>query len=318
VEAQEVVQWEAESGDRGAELEGVLRAMPVVVVEEGWEALGALVGVGVGVGIGPFAERGLDEAPGLAIGLWGRGPGEAMFEAKGGDGVPQGVGAIAGAVGGVNAPSFDAVLVAESQGGVEEGDGTVGGFIGAKLGEGETGLRHAEAHPFCAKRTLQAAGAAMVVDSEVEVFPACTANVIMLPVAGDAMAGARNARELLDVEMEKIAGLLARVALDGRWRRELGEVETIAVEAAGGGRFAQSGGASDLGSPATSAGAGRARARPGKGGWFGGSIWDANCQRGNRLTPRRGSGRATCRRSVRSCRSPRPLARRVDGDRRCA
>jgi hypothetical protein len=38
VEAQEVVQWEAESGDGGAEFEGVMRAMPVVVVEEEREA----------------------------------------------------------------------------------------------------------------------------------------------------------------------------------------------------------------------------------------------------------------------------------------
>jgi len=34
VEAQEVVQWLAESGDWGAEFEGVVRTMPVVVVEE--------------------------------------------------------------------------------------------------------------------------------------------------------------------------------------------------------------------------------------------------------------------------------------------
>jgi hypothetical protein len=39
VEAQEVVQWLAESGDWGAEFEGVVRTMPVVVVEEDGEAL---------------------------------------------------------------------------------------------------------------------------------------------------------------------------------------------------------------------------------------------------------------------------------------
>ena len=39
VEAQHVVQWQAESGDGGAEFEGVVRTVPVVVVKEGWEAL---------------------------------------------------------------------------------------------------------------------------------------------------------------------------------------------------------------------------------------------------------------------------------------
>jgi hypothetical protein len=39
VEAQEVVQWEVESGDGSAEFEGVVRAVPVVVVEEEREAL---------------------------------------------------------------------------------------------------------------------------------------------------------------------------------------------------------------------------------------------------------------------------------------
>ena len=59
--------------------------MPVVVVEEGVKALGALVGVGVGVGVSPFAEGGLDEALGLAVGLWGVGAGEAVLETEGGD-----------------------------------------------------------------------------------------------------------------------------------------------------------------------------------------------------------------------------------------
>ncbi len=39
VEAQQVVQWLAEPGDRGEEIEGVMRTMPVVVVEESGEAI---------------------------------------------------------------------------------------------------------------------------------------------------------------------------------------------------------------------------------------------------------------------------------------
>ena len=39
VEAQEVVQRLAESGDGGVELKSVMWAVPVVVVEEDWEAI---------------------------------------------------------------------------------------------------------------------------------------------------------------------------------------------------------------------------------------------------------------------------------------
>ena len=38
VEAQEVVQWMAESGDGRAKIEGMVRAMPVVVMKENREA----------------------------------------------------------------------------------------------------------------------------------------------------------------------------------------------------------------------------------------------------------------------------------------
>ena len=64
----------------------MVRAMEVVVVEEEVKASGALVGVGIGVGVSPLAEGGLDEALGLAVGLWGVGPGEAVLEAEGGEG----------------------------------------------------------------------------------------------------------------------------------------------------------------------------------------------------------------------------------------
>ena len=46
----------------------------------------------------------------------------------------------------------------------------------------------------------------MVVDGDVEVFPAGAAHVITLAVAGDAMDGAFDAGELLDVEVEKSPG----------------------------------------------------------------------------------------------------------------
>ena len=65
---------------------------------------------------------------------------------------------------------------------MEEGDGARGGFVGEELGEGEAGV---------------------VVDGDVEVLPAGAADVIALAVAGDAVAGAHDAGELLDVEVEE-------------------------------------------------------------------------------------------------------------------
>jgi hypothetical protein len=97
----------AETGDGRAEIEGVVRAMPVVVMEEEGETSGALVGVGVGMSVGPLAEGSLDKALGLAIGFWGIGPGETVLETQGGDGGAHGVGAVAGAVVGVNALGVD-------------------------------------------------------------------------------------------------------------------------------------------------------------------------------------------------------------------
>ena len=45
MEAQEVDPRKAESGDGGAEFEGMVRAVPVVVMEKDGEAFGALGGV---------------------------------------------------------------------------------------------------------------------------------------------------------------------------------------------------------------------------------------------------------------------------------
>jgi hypothetical protein len=49
---------------------------------------------------------------------------------------------------------------------VEEGDGTGGGFIGEELGEGRE---------------------TVIVDGDAEIFPPVAADVIVLPVAGDAV-----------------------------------------------------------------------------------------------------------------------------------
>ena len=57
-----------------------MRAVPVVVMDPAIEHLGALRGVVVRDAVGPFAQRRLDEALGLAIGLGPVGSGEAVLE----------------------------------------------------------------------------------------------------------------------------------------------------------------------------------------------------------------------------------------------
>ena len=58
-----------------------MRTGVVVVVGPGSEGEVASVGVGRVSGIGPFAQSGLDEAFGFAVGLGGVGASAAVFEA---------------------------------------------------------------------------------------------------------------------------------------------------------------------------------------------------------------------------------------------
>ena len=146
---------------------------------------------------GPLAERYLDEALGFAIGFSSIRLGDAMVETEEGDGVAHGVRAVAGAVGGVNILEDDDVTDDKGKDGVEECAGTGGGFIGERLCEG---------HP------------SDIVDGDVQIFPSGAADVIVLWVASDAIAGTHDACEFLDVEAEKIAWVDALVAHNCKMR----------------------------------------------------------------------------------------------------
>ena len=135
---------------------------------------------------------------------------------------------------------------------MEEGEGAGGGFIGEELGEGEAGTPSARAPLFRAGRTLHiiAAGAAMIVDGGVEELPASAAGMIVLAVAGDAMAGAHDgspilraalvpciaasAGEFFDVEVEESAWVGAFIAHDRRGRGKVGYAQAMAAQKARG------------------------------------------------------------------------------------
>ena len=86
----------------------------------------------------------------------------------------------------------------------------------------------------------------MVVDGDVEELPNGPAGVIALAVAGDAMAWAHDAGELLDVEMDELAGVCALVAADRRRWRESRELVGVAVEEARDRGFGELDGTGDL------------------------------------------------------------------------
>ena len=187
--------------------------MEVIVMKVKRKKGGAMVTGVIGASVGPLAGDGLDEAFGLAIGLRAIRSGEAMLEADLGACLGEEFGAVSGAAVGEDALDFDAMSFVEVDGLVESGQDTLGLFIWEEAGEG---------------------GAAVVVDGDVEGFDA-GAWVALGAVAGGADARFLEASELLDVEVEKVAGGVAFVADDrgfGRFQR--GEtLEAVAAENAG-------------------------------------------------------------------------------------
>ena len=79
---QEVVSRAVEPTDGCGTADALVRAMPVVMVRPASEHGGSLRGSAIGDAVGPLAQGGLDEALGLAIGLWPIRPGKAVLEPK--------------------------------------------------------------------------------------------------------------------------------------------------------------------------------------------------------------------------------------------
>ena len=105
-----------------------------------WELQGSLSGVWIGFGIGPFTQGGLDEAFGLSVGAWCIGFGADVLDGEVFAGIAPGEGFVAGAVVGHDAFDGDAEALVVSDGGLEEGYGADGPFVGLDLGEGDAGM----------------------------------------------------------------------------------------------------------------------------------------------------------------------------------
>ena len=114
--------------------------MEVIVMEVMRKEGGSLVTGVIASGIGPFAGDGLDEAFGLAIGLWAIGAGETVFDAQLLAGGGEELGAVGRATVSQEACDLDAVLLVEGDRLAQRLQGTGDLFVGMEGGEGEAGM----------------------------------------------------------------------------------------------------------------------------------------------------------------------------------
>jgi hypothetical protein len=159
-------------------------AMPVVAVEPRRQLCGALGRSRIGQRIGPFPQRGLDEALGLAVGPGRIGPGSEVLEPEPSAGPGKDAGAVARAVVGHHAQHADAEAGVVGERSLQEGDGALLALVGQDLGEGD---------------------ARGVVEADVDELPAGTP-ALTGTLAGDAVADAFEAAEFLDVDVDQLAG----------------------------------------------------------------------------------------------------------------
>gem|GEM_PF-7062319 len=149
-----------------------------------------------------------------------------MFEAETRDLCGQSRRAVSGAVVRVETLDANSEFGKEGESGVEEGDSTASGFVGKDSGEGQTGV---------------------IVDGDVEVFPAGAAGMIMLTVTRDAMTWANNPGQFLDIEMQQVPRMSTLVADDGRGMLQGTEtMKAMATQKAADGGFGELGFGSDL------------------------------------------------------------------------
>jgi len=174
-----------------------VRAVVVIVKEEVREEGSAVVTGLIRAGVGPLTSDGLDEALGFAVGLRSIGSGKVVSDTELLTGRREVFGAVGRAAVGQDAANLDAV-------GLVEGDGLVEGveeardfFVWEEAGEGEAGV---------------------IIEGDVETFDP-GAGTAARAIAGGADAGTLEAAELLDLEVEEVAGMSVLVTNDGRLGR---------------------------------------------------------------------------------------------------
>lgn len=175
-------------------MQGRMRAVEIVIVEVEWEAGGAVVAGVVGASVGPLASDGLDEAFGLAIGLWSVGFGEEMLEAELLAGGGKEFGAVGGAAIGEDLLDVDAMSLVEVEGLVERGQDAGSFLIGKEGGKSDSG---------------------MVINGDVQTFDS-RARIAVGAVAGGTDARLMKPAKLFNIKVKEFAGGGAFIT-DGWW-----------------------------------------------------------------------------------------------------
>jgi len=198
-------------------MQGRMRSVEIVVMEEEGEEDGAVVAGLIRASIGPFAGNGLDKAFGLAIGLWAVRFGEEMLEAEFLAGSGKEFGAVARALVGEDALDGDAMGLVEGDGLVESGQDAGSFFIREETGKGQTG---------------------MVIDGDMEGLDP-GAWIAVGAIAGGADAGLMEAAEFFNIQMKEFAGRGALITDDRRFGRFEGTeaIEAMTAEDSGKGSF---------------------------------------------------------------------------------
>src|SRR5882762_9187355 len=224
VVCQEVVAIETRTGDGWFLVEGGVRAMPVVLMDPGSEMAESLGGVLIETSVSPLADGGLDETLGLAVGARGVDASTDVAELKIAASVSEAMRVEARAIVGHNAADADVELGEVSDGLAKESTGGSRFFVGHHGGESDAGV---------------------VVDGHVEELPTGAASFVA-GIAGEAMAGLVDAGQLLDVDVQQIAGGGMFVAHNGQGRFEHANfVQLQPSQNAAYGGPAQSGGLGD-------------------------------------------------------------------------
>ncbi len=199
-------------------------AMPVVVMKPRRHLRVTLLGVLIGAGIDPFAEGGLDEAFGFAVGARCVGARKVMANAELQAGLAESARAVAMAVIGeqpANANTQSGVIGHSS---AKKSNCRSAGEVGQDLGEGHAGV---------------------IVNGDVQILPP----TMMLPaptsIGSDDHFG--KAAQMLDIEMEQIAGSGVLVANHGHSGLQVADaIQTQSAKDTANGGTTQAGGLSDV------------------------------------------------------------------------
>ena len=159
-------------------------SLVVVVAQPARQVGSAGIGAAIGQGVGPLAQQSLDEPFGLAIGLGRVRPGPDVAQAQQAACLAEQAGDVARTVVGHHAFDPDAEASEPAQGAHQEAGHGLALLVGQDLDIGEP---------------------RGVVDRHVHELPADPA-VLAAPIAGDAVTDVTEAGELLDVEVDELAG----------------------------------------------------------------------------------------------------------------